>query len=189
MNERLDPPLSPDELRRRAEARLQQLKAAEDPARAAVDTARLLHELQVHRIELEMQNEALTQARDDMEGLLAGYIELYDDAPVGYLTIDPLGTIMQMNLTGARMLGLDRSKVGQPRLGLFVSADEREALSKLLDRVFDTGVAEACETTVTGLGQTPVLVRIEAARSAGGDRCRLVLVELAARPGSAPPVR
>ncbi|MDP1892135.1 MAG: hypothetical protein Q8K55_14675 [Gemmatimonadaceae bacterium] len=184
---RLIPPLSNDELRRRAEERLRAVEHPEDPERSAVDGARLLHELQVHQIELEMQNEALQQSRDDMEALLGGFIELYDDAPVGYLTLDQLGTIRQMNLTGARLLGVDRERMGQPRLGLFVANDDRTTLSNFIERVFTDGSSPASEITVIGEGRPPAKMRIEGSLSTDGERCRLVIVDLTARAASGPP--
>ena len=184
---RLIPRLSPEELRCRAEERLRELEHPEDPARSAIDGARLLHELQVHQIELEMQNDALQQARDDMEALLAGYIELYDDAPVGYLTLDQMGTIRQMNVTGARLLGLDQERMGQPRLGLFVAPDDRTTLSNFLERVFTDGSSPASEITLIGEGLPAARMRIEGSRSTDGQRCRLVVVGLGARPASDPP--
>lgn len=183
MTERLDPPVSPEVLRQRAEEQLKQHGLAEDASQSAVDSARLLHELQVNRIELEMQNDALQQARDDMETLLDSYIDLYDNAPVGYLTLDRTGTVMQMNLTGARALGIDRSRPGQPRFGLFVSLADRTAFSDFLASVFANGAAAASEVTVERDGHPPRLVQIEGSRSSDGERCRLVLVDVTARPG------
>ena len=185
MTERLEPPLSPAALRQRAEERLKQQGLAEDAERSAVDAARLLHALQVHRIELEMQNDALQQARDEMEILLDSYIDLYDHAPVGYRTLDRGGTIMQMNLTGARILGIDRAKLGQPRLGLFVSPDDRTALSDFLESVFADGAAAAREITLQRDGFPTRLMRIEGALSEDRERCRLVMIDVTARRGPA----
>jgi PAS domain-containing protein len=183
MTERLDPPVSPEALRQRAEEQLRQHGLAEDASQSAVDTARLLHELQVHRIELEMQNDSLQQARDDMETLLDSYIDLYDNAPVGYLTLDRTGTIMQMNLTGARALGIERARKGQPRFGLFVSPPDRTALSDFLTGVFADGTAAAREITIARDGHPALVVQIEGSRSSDGERCRLILVDVTARQG------
>jgi PAS domain-containing protein len=186
MTERLDPPISPEVLRQRAEEQLKQHGLAEDASRSAIDAARLLHELQVHRIELEMQNDALQQARDDMETLLDSYIDLYDNAPVGYVTLDRTGTIMQMNLTGARALGIDRSRTGQPRFGLFVSPTDRTALSDFLSGVFANGTAPAREISIVREGLPSLVMRIEGSLSKDRERCRLVMVDVTARPGLIP---
>ncbi len=79
-------------LRRQAEALLSQKKVTALPATEA-DTRRLVHELQVHQIELEMQNEELVRARDELETLLRQYTDLYDFAPVGYFTLPRLAVL------------------------------------------------------------------------------------------------
>jgi len=85
------------------------------------DMKKLIHELQVSRIEVEIQNEGLVQARDEVEALLERFTNLYDFAPVGYFTLDHRGTIHNMNLTGAAMLGLERSLLVDRRFLAFVS--------------------------------------------------------------------
>jgi PAS domain-containing protein len=100
------------ELRRRAEERMRAAAAKGTPARTEADTQRLVHELQVHQIELEMQNEELQQSRAEVEAGLERYTELYDFAPVGYLTLGRDGVIRQVNLTGARLMEAER--VGLP---------------------------------------------------------------------------
>lgn len=189
MTARLDPLLNPTALRQRAEEQLKQTGLAMDVERSAVDAARLLHELQVHQIELEMQNDALQQARDDMEILLDSYIDLYDNAPGGYMTLDRAGTIRQLNLPAARTLGVDRAKLGQPRLGLFVRAEDRPALSDFVDSIFADGTAAAREITLEQAGFLPRVMRIEGARSEDRERCRLVLVDVTAHREPTPPAR
>ena len=72
-------------------------------------TRRLLHELEVHQIELEMQNEELRKSRAQAEAALARYTELYDFSPLAYFTLDRKGAILQTNLAGARLLGVERA--------------------------------------------------------------------------------
>ena len=81
------------ELRRRAEERLEEKTGTAHPPGTEEEPLRLLHELQVHQIELEMQNAELRQARDEVETALEKYTDLYDFAPVGYFTLDRKGTI------------------------------------------------------------------------------------------------
>ncbi|MEJ2224657.1 MAG: PAS domain S-box protein [Syntrophobacterales bacterium] len=107
---------SPDftDLRRQAEERLKK-KATHPEELTPVEAARLIHELQVHQIELELQNEELRQAQVQLAESRDKYTDLYDFAPVGYLTLGKAGKILEANLTAATMLGLERSKL----LGLF----------------------------------------------------------------------
>ncbi len=111
-------------LRRAAEARL---KA--EPATAttsATSQLRLLHELQVQHVELEMQNDELRQSRAEREAALARYTELYDFAPVGYLTLTSDGLIAEINLTGAKLLGVQRRDLLKRRFSSFVMAADQE---------------------------------------------------------------
>ncbi len=166
------------ELRRHAEERLQEQRAGMDQARKDVDAQRLVHELQVHQIELEMQNDALQVARDEMEAALERYADLYDFAPVGYLTLDREETIHQANLACASLLGIERSRLVQRRFGLFVSASHRSAFAAFLTRVFESNVKEACELTLLKEGGLPVEARIEARVAPSGQECRAVLEDI-----------
>ncbi len=83
-------------LRRRAEERLKGAKKETAPSPAEQDARRMVHELEVHQIELEMQNEELKQARAELEKQLKIYCDLYNFAPVGYFTLDRAGTILKL---------------------------------------------------------------------------------------------
>ena len=172
-------------LRRRAEERLgeqrkSQRSDAGDPGTAG-DTARLIHELQVHQIELEMQNEELRQAHTQAETLLAQYTDLYDSAPAGYMTLDREGAIRQVNLTDARLLGVERSGLVNHRFGLFVAEGDRRAFSDFLQKVFASEAKESCELTLLHESSQPVVVQIEGTRSADGQECRAVMLEITER--------
>lgn len=87
---------------------------------------RLLHELQVHQIELEMQNETLRQTQLSLEEARDRYQSLYEFAPVGYLTLSPEGLISEINLAGANFLGIERKKVLQKSFTSFVAREDRD---------------------------------------------------------------
>jgi PAS domain S-box-containing protein len=173
------------ELRCRAEERLQ---AREQTPQSAIrnpqsdaDTARLVHELQVHQIELEMQNEELRQAHAQVEMLLAQYTNLYDFAPAGYMTLDREGAIRQVNLTAAQMLGVERSQLVNRRFGLFVAEGDRHIFGDFLGKVFASQDKESCELTLQHESSRPVVVQIEGTRSADGQECRAVMLEITER--------
>ena len=166
------------ELRRCAEARLKEQRLEKNPARTEAATQRLVHELQVHQIELEMQNEELQQARNELEAGLEKYSDLYDFAPVSYLTLDREGTIREANLTAASLLGIERSRLVQRRFGLYVAAADRPAFAIFLTQVFGGKAREFCEVTLLKDGKPPVEVRIEAALAAAGEECRVVLEDI-----------
>src|SRR3954467_6388811 len=101
-----------------------------DPAleRPAAEAERLIHELQVHQIELEMQNRELREAQHALEESRSRYADLYDFAPVGYCTLDAQGQILEANLSLTTLVGQQRNGFqGQP-LARFVRAEDRKAL-------------------------------------------------------------
>lgn len=97
-----------DSLRRRAEEKLTAQAQKMRRPQAEHEAQRLLHELQVYQLELEMQLEQLHQGKQELEISRNKYAELYDLAPVGYFTFDAQGLICELNLAGAQMLGVER---------------------------------------------------------------------------------
>ncbi|MDK2856904.1 MAG: hypothetical protein PWQ29_59 [Verrucomicrobiota bacterium] len=141
-------PLDPAELRRRAENRLRKgLSHPEEPTSEA-DTQRLLHELQVQQIELEMQNDELQAARNEMETLLEKYTDLYDFAPTGYFSLDERGQVLAVNLTGAGMLGIDRTQLVNQSLPHFMTKESRPVFLSFLEQIFARPERQSCEATV-----------------------------------------
>ena len=102
----------------------------------AADPLRLLHELQVHQVELEMQNAELQEARERTKIVLEKYTDLYDFAPVGYFSLDAQGQILEVNLMGAAMLGLERSQLMHRRITRFVAPASQAILLDFLKQVF-----------------------------------------------------
>lgn len=92
--------------------------------RSEADTKRLLHELQVHQIELEIQNEQLRQAQTDLEASLTRFTDLYEFAPVGYLTLTAAGYVDESNHTAATMLGVEWAKLLRLRFDPFVAQQD-----------------------------------------------------------------
>ena len=174
------PPTAAD-LRRRAEKRLRQQPPETGPARTEAGTERLVHELEVHKIELEMQNEELRQARKELEAGLEKYRDLYDFAPVGYLTLDRQGMVREANLTSARLLGIERARLVQRRFGLCVSAADQPAFNAFLAKVFESKAKEWCEVRIPQEAKPPVEVRLEAAVVASGQECRAAVADITER--------
>ena len=126
----LDPELALK--RRKAEQRLHAGKARPALAVSETDARALVHELQVHQIELEMQNEELQRAQAAAEEASARYCDLFDFAPVAYFLWDHQGRILEVNLAGAALLGLDRDIVIHKRFGQFVAMEDRAAVCRFL---------------------------------------------------------
>jgi two-component system cell cycle sensor histidine kinase/response regulator CckA len=135
------------ELRRLAEARLQG-SSRQAAGLSVADTQKLLHELQVHQIELEMQNEELREAQIERELALYRYTQLYEFAPIGYYVLDSGGKIIRTNLQGASQLGLERSLlIGSTFFG-YVAMGHQRRFRNCLAKVFETGDKQGCEILV-----------------------------------------
>jgi PAS domain S-box-containing protein len=107
--------------------------------------ASLIHELRVHQIELEMQNDELLRVQDQLETTRDRYSHLYDFAPVGYLTMSEKGIIKEVNLTGAVLMGIERSAlIGKP-FTRFVLRDDQDIFYKHRHCLLETGTALPCE--------------------------------------------
>jgi PAS domain S-box-containing protein len=169
------------ELRRRAEERLKEQETEDVYARAQQDAQRLVHELQVHQIELELQNEELRQSRAEVETYLEQYTYLYDFAPVGYFTLDQDGVILQVNLTGAKLLGVARSRLVNRRFGLYVSPDTRSVFSAFLESVCESRTIESCEVELLTEANGSSYMRIEAAVTRDGEECCIAMVDITER--------
>ena len=113
-------------------------RVRDETAMAEMDAKaqRLIHELEVHQINLKMQNEELLRAQADMETSRERYFDLYDRAPVGYLTIDKKGLILEGNLTAASLLGIARSALVGQFLTRFILEEDLDNYNRHIDRLF-----------------------------------------------------
>ncbi len=122
---------------------------------------RLVHELQVHQIELEMQNEELQRARHEAEAARNQYFDLYDLAPVGYLTLNEHGLIQRANLTLAALLGVERASLAGASLEHFIVAEDQDIYYLQRRRMDDTGARQVCELRMLRHGAPPFWANIE----------------------------
>lgn len=168
---------TPKELRSDAEAELARTPPDKAPVRSAEE---LLYELQVHQIELEMQNEALRQAQIALEESRDRYVDLYEFAPVGYLTLDSNGLIAEINLTGAILLGRERQLLLRSRFAHHVGAADRDRWHRFfLAAQHARGRTSLALTMQRGDG-TGFHARIDCA-GAGRSSLRVVLSDLTER--------
>jgi chemotaxis family two-component system sensor kinase Cph1 len=151
-------------LRAAAEEKLARTQggAPEDPAGKSAE--KILHELQVHQIELEMQNEELKRTQVALEESRDKYLDLYDFAPVGYFTLTRAGQITEVNLAGAALLGLVRPKLVLRGLGRFVAPDDRDRLDQHLVSVLHSAEKQTCELTLKREDGSTFYVRLESIR-------------------------
>jgi PAS domain S-box-containing protein len=177
-------PSTPSKSRCLAEERLPSGNNVIRPSLPVEESQRLIHELQVHQIELEMQNEELRQARDErqqMEVLLGKCSDLDDFAPAGYFNLDRAGIIRAVNLTGAGMLGVERSLLINQRLDLFISDESRPIFHSFLDKIFANETKETCEIMFQKEGHSPLFVQVEAIASEAREECRAVIIDITGR--------
>lgn len=147
------------QLRRRAEHRLQAGKL--DGKSLPEDPVRLLHELQVHQIELELQNEELARTNEEAERLRDKYRDLYDFAPVGYFTLALDGTILESNLAGAALLGCGRARLVGHRLAKFMQAESRPAFDEFLHAAWRGSSEESVTLVLQPVGSNHLYVKVQ----------------------------
>ena len=105
----------------------------------------MLHELQVHQIELELQNEELRSAQLELDAARARYFDLYDLAPVGYCTLDVTGLILEANFTAATLLGLTRKELTCETLARFILKPDQDIYYLCRQQLINTSAAQSCE--------------------------------------------
>lgn len=99
----------------------------------------LMHELLVHKVELEIQNEELRRAHAAMEEARDRYADLYEFAPVSYITVNRDGMISEINLTGSALLGVEREKLIKRRFSQFVALRDRDLWHRMFMNMFGSG--------------------------------------------------
>ena len=143
-----------DTLRTAAEAKIAGEPLARDPIRLVNPQPgeellhKLLHELQVHQVELNMQNDELRQAQIAMEESRDRYVDLYDFAPIGYLTLSREGVISEINLTAADMLGIVRNQLVSRRFSQFVVKEDRDRWDRHFVNALQQSQRQRCEVSL-----------------------------------------
>ena len=145
---------------------------------------RTLHELQVHQIELEMQNEELRLAQAELAAAQARYVDLYDLAPVGYVTLNEQGLILEANLTAASLLGVVRGVlIGQP-LHRFICSEDHDSYYLHRQKLFETGKPQQCEPRMSKIDGIPFWAHLAATTSRNIDGlmvCHVVMSDITER--------
>lgn len=168
-------------LRRLAEEKAARLETRDLTARPPEEVGRLLHELRVHQIELEMQNEELRCAQQEIEASRAKYFDLYELAPVGYLTLSEKGLILEANLTLAGLLGVPRGALIKQAVSQFIQQEDQNHYYRFLKQLLDTGAPQACELRMVKKGQPFIWMHVEmrAGRDAAdAPLCRMALSDI-----------
>ncbi|MHB1458380.1 MAG: PAS domain S-box protein [Armatimonadota bacterium] len=141
----------------------------------------LAFELQVHQIELEMQNDELQSAKHEAEKLKERYFDLYDFAPVGYFIFDKKGTILSANLTGSSILGIDRSSLINRRFQLYLDLDSRVEFTENISEIIEKNEERIFEVKLLRDSGPPVSLQIGGVRDGKNDVCRAAVTDITER--------
>lgn len=165
-------------LRKKAEEELKIKQSKVDKTLIETDAKKLVHELQVHQIELEMQNEELKQAYETAEVALKKYTMLYDLAPMGYFTLNSEGTICDLNFTGAEMLGEKRFTLIDHSFKLFIFEDSLPVFNEFLKEVYASNSKESCEVMLSHNNNPLCYVFMEGVVTGDEHQCLLSVVDI-----------
>jgi PAS domain-containing protein len=165
-------------LRLKAEEKLKAKKKKTAIRILESDTKKLLHELQVHQIELEMQNEELQEAYDTAEKALRKYTMLYDFAPMGYFTLESDGSISDLNFTGADLLGEKRFTLVNHNFKLFIARESQKVFNEFFRKVFSGNTKESCEVMLAYDKNPLCLVYMEGIVTGDDRKCLLSVVDI-----------
>ena len=159
-------PLSPEQtLRDRADERLRTLKDQELETLSPEEIRQTLHELHVHQIELEIQNEELRRAQEELETARARYFDLYDLAPVGYCTLGENGLILEANLTAATLLGVARGALISRPISQLILKEDQDIFYLHRKQLVETGIPQAIELRMVKMDETVFWARLHATAS------------------------
>ena len=173
------PKPSSTELRQRAEAQLKKQTGSNKSIPSDEHVKKMLYELQVHQIELEMQNQELQQTRIT-ERLYYRYTELFEFAPIAYFAFDLVGVISQVNLRGASLLGIERANLVGKLFSNYVMAQYRDTFNRCLAKAFEGGGIEFCEIVVKA-GKRTLWFSVEANIGVTGTDCLTAMFDITDR--------
>jgi PAS domain S-box-containing protein len=171
----------PAALRRRAEESMKG-NPADLATLSSDESRRLLHELRVHQIELEMQNDELRNAQLGLEASRVKYFDLYNIAPVGYFTVGENGSILEANLRGADLLGAERSLLVRQSLNRYIVPEDQDVYYLHRKRVLETGTRQGCELRMCHQDGSPFWARLETGVAREGEDgppvCRIAVSDI-----------
>ena len=145
---------------------------------------RLIHELRVHQIELELQNEELRQAQAELDAARARYFDLYNLAPVGYCTVSEQGLILEANLTAAALLGVARCALVHHPLTTFILPEDQDIYYRYRKQLPCSGAPQSCELRMLDADGMTFWARLDATvaeAASGAPMYRVVMSDISGR--------
>jgi hypothetical protein len=165
-------------LRQQAEELLKKKSSRSKLKLSETDLLKLIYELDVHQIELELQNEELRLAQAAAQNTAEKYLELYDFAPIGYLELTKEGSIVEINLCASQMLGKERSKLKMSQFELFISDDTKQFYHVFLRNTFTSNTKTTCEVMLSTNASSPVYVRLIGIICKNKEQCLLTMMDI-----------
>ena len=168
-------------LRQKAEALSKEQPSKSGSLPDDVKTRKLIHELEVHQIELELQNQELMLAKAQITAYAEKYTQLYDFAPSGYFTLAYDGEIIDLNLCGSQILGNERAFLRSKMFGLFVCDDSKPMFSQFLDKVLHSKLKETCEVAISSTCDQPLYFDLIGTATEDGKQCLVIATDITER--------
>ena len=135
------------------------------------ETIKLVHELQINQIELELMSKELARAKEEADLASKKYAELYEFAPSCYFTLTKDGVIVELNLKGANMLGKPRSFLINSIFTFFVTEDTKSIFNLFLQKIFSNKTVQTCELKLSPVDNLPIYVYLKGVVSSKGEQC------------------
>jgi PAS domain S-box-containing protein len=165
-------------LRRRAEENLKSGAAATEQVQSLDEANLLLHELRVHQIELEMQNEELLRTQVELDTARERYFDLYELAPVGYCTLSEQGLILEANLTVANLLGAARGDIVNKPLSRYIFREDQDVYYLHRKQLLESGEPQAYDLRMVKMDGSVFWAHLAAD---GAPVCRVVVSDITER--------
>lgn len=170
-------------LRQKAEEKLKSSTSTKNIVER--DNLKLIYELEVHQIELEMQNEELVMANQRAETIMDKYVDLYDFAPSGYLSLSGEGDIVNLNFSAAKILGGERSELKKKRLRAFVSPDSLTEFNYFFNNAYRYNKKQSCEIALisnnNNNNNNQIDVQLYAIVAEGSEFCLITMFDVTER--------
>ena len=142
---------------------------------------KLIHELQIHQIELELSHKELKIQRHGADLISEKYTELYDFAPSAYFTISEYGKILELNFAGGKMLGMDRNLIKGKMIGNFVVRSSKNDFVNFIQRIFKSHIPEFCEVTIQSYSHKNYDVYLSGVAKSSKEQCFIIAIDISER--------
>ena len=170
-----------EKLKKKHSVKAKSMSANIELSNSETEMLKLVHELEVYHIELELQNEALKLASEKAEIATEKYAAIYDFAYTGYFTLDADANICELNHSGARMLGKERSTLVKGNFKQFVTMDTRGEFNDFFKKVFESTSKQNCDVRLIVKENPSIFAHIEAIISGDDEKCLVTVLDITKR--------